>query len=186
MSIVTFDRDQADWGSQKIYPDGTLLPFNPDKAVIHWGGHTNPGDGEANEAAVLRAWQRLHLAKQPRPWFDIGYGFGFGNTGLTFRLRGFNRQSSTLGDIDKDGIPANHEAIAFVWIGGSEYMPSSAAFASWAKQSVNAKLPSRTSPWSLTQASGLLNAQATSGANGYWTRAGSSDQRSGNQILKET
>ena len=130
MSIVTFDRDQADWGSVKIYPDGILTPFKPDKAVIHWGGYTNPGNSEANEAAVLRAIQKMHMAKKPHPWFDIGYGIGVGNTGLVYRLRGLNRQAATRGDIDKDGIPANQEAWAFLWIGGSGYVPSPAALAS--------------------------------------------------------
>ena len=125
--MIAFDRDQKDWGSEKIYPDGILNPFKPDKAVIHWGGYPNPGDSEANEAAALRAIQKAHIKKG---WFDIAYGVGFGNTGLVYRLRGLNRQAATRGDIDKDGIPANHEAWAFLWIGGSGYTPSPGAYAS--------------------------------------------------------
>ena len=128
--MITFDRNQKDWGSIRLYPDGTLPPFTMDKIVIHWGGSTNPGSGEVNEAAVLRAWQRNHLAKKPHPWTDIAYGFAFGNSSLVYRCRGFNRQAATSGDYDGDGIPENEEAISLVWIGGSGYTPSPGAYAS--------------------------------------------------------
>ncbi len=116
LQTIRFDRDQWQWKSRTKYADGTLRPFKMDKVVIHWGGYTNPGDGEADEAAVLRGWQRYHM--DSKGWTDVAYNFPIGNSGLTYRARGMNRSGATSGDFDDDGIPENYEALAFVWIGG--------------------------------------------------------------------
>lgn len=128
---LPYDRDQPDWGSRTSYPDGTKLPFDVDKIVIHWGGGTDPdGDDdiptEGEEAAILRSWQRFHI--DGKGWSDIAYNYGIGNTGLLYRLRGWNRSGATSGDIDQDGIPENQEAVALVWIGGTAGRPSVEAF----------------------------------------------------------
>jgi len=118
---IYYDRDQFEWGSRTRYEDGTQRPFTLDKIVLHWGGNTDP-DGadnvatEAEESAILRGWQRYHI--DSKGWTDIAYGFGFGNTGLVYRCRGYNRQGATSGDYDNDGIKENYEAMSFVWIGG--------------------------------------------------------------------
>lgn len=127
---VSFDRDQAAWGSRLTYPDGTTS-FNLDKIVIHWGGLTNGGAGsEAVESRILRGWQGYHI--DSKGWSDIAYGYAVGQTGLRYRLRGWNRQGATSGDIDDDGIPENAEAVSFVWIGGTKTAggPSPAALRS--------------------------------------------------------
>ena len=129
---ITFDIDQAGWESTTSYPDGTLLPFKLDKIVIHWGGNTDP-DGPDDvatfreEADILRSWQRFHMAP-PREWTDIAYNFAVGNTGLSYRLRGFNRSGATSGDFEGDGIPENEEALALVWIGGTAGTPTVEAY----------------------------------------------------------
>jgi hypothetical protein len=125
---MRFDLDQLEWGSRTVYPDGSKRPWNLDKIVLHWGGSTDPGDGQDHESAVLRGWQRYHM--DTKGWTDIAYGFGFGNSGLVYRCRGFNRQGATSGDYDNDGIKENYEALSFVWIGGLGHgPPSDAAFA---------------------------------------------------------
>ncbi len=131
--MIRFDRNQHEWGSTTAYNDGTLRPFKLDKIVIHWGGNTDP-DGpddvasETEEAAILRSWQRFHMAP-PREWTDIAYNYAVGNTGLSYRCRGLNRSGATSGDYDNDGIPENEEAIAFVWIGGTAGLPTVEAYA---------------------------------------------------------
>ena len=127
MSAIVFDRDQPDWGSTTEYADGTKLPWKLDKLVLHYGGSTDPGDGEAHEAKVLRNWQSWHI--NGRGWTDIAYNFAVGNTGLPYRLRGFNRSGATSGDLDDDGIKENYEALALVWIGGAPHEPTDAAYA---------------------------------------------------------
>ena len=145
--IVRFDRDQSDWstgvdevknGREMVpypYPDGALRPFVLDKIVLHWGGGTDP-DGpadtpdEAWEIRVLRGWQNYHIGS--KGWTDIAYGFGVGNTGLRYRLRGLNRQGATSGDFDGDGIPENSEALALVWVGGAAGIPTEDAYRSMA------------------------------------------------------
>ena len=129
MSIVTFARDQADWGSLRIYRDGTLTPFKVDKVVIHHIGNGHAPTTEAGVIRTLRAIQRGHLN---RGWVDSAYAFGFDNQGLVWRIRGFNRSGATSGDLYNDGIPENHEALALLWIGGNASAPSAAAYASMA------------------------------------------------------
>lgn len=129
---LRIDRDQHQWGSRTRYPDGHLRPFTLDKLVLHWGGYTDP-DGpdnvptEAEEAAILRGWQRYHI--DSKGWTDIAYNYAMGNTGLVYRLRGMNRSGATSGDLEPDGIRENYEALSLVWIGGSGHDVSDAAFA---------------------------------------------------------
>ncbi len=127
---ITVDVDQAGWKSQKIYGDGTLSGlWVPDKAVIHWGGSTTPPDSPSGERRLLRGWQAYHLG---RGWRDIAYNYAVGNSGTTYRLRGWNPGGATSGDYEGDGIRENNEAVACVWLGGSGGDISPAAYASMA------------------------------------------------------
>lgn len=123
--MIHYDLDQWQWGSRTNYPDHTKLPFKMDKIVIHWGGYTNPGNGQADEMAILRGWQRYHI--DSKGWTDIAYNFAVGNSGLSYRLRGFNRSGATSGDYEGDGIKENYEALAIVWLGGQGHGISLAA-----------------------------------------------------------
>ena len=133
MFVVPFDFDQDQWRSRTRYPDRTKLPWKVDKSVLHWGGHTNPGDSSlsfdeqvAYEMSILQGWQRYHI--DSKGWTDIAYSYGVGNSGMRYRLRGENRAGATSGDYDGDGIPENVEARALVWIGGLGHSPSDAAY----------------------------------------------------------
>jgi len=131
---IPFDYDQADWGSTEIYADGTKTPWDPDKIVIHWGGGTNtPAADPGWEMDRLRRWQNFHINN--RGWTDIAYNYAVGQSGSIYRLRGQNRSGATSGDADDDDIPENHEALAFVWIGGSgtEDGPTDEAYAAMSK-----------------------------------------------------
>ena len=128
----TADIDQAEWGSRLEYPDGHMLPWAPDKWVIHYGGGPNEaGDPDlltgqlAAEAAVLRSWQRFHI--DDRGWQDIAYNYAIGQSSKLYRLRGENRAGATRGDHDRDGIPENHEARAVVFILGGSQQPTESA-----------------------------------------------------------
>ena len=118
--------DQWEWGSTLDYGDDHW-PLNPvDEIVIHWGGSTqsqprdetfqvSPPDTDF-EMSILRGWQRFHRGKG---WRDIAYSYAVGNTGNRYRLRGWNQNGATSGDIDGDGIATSSESIAVVWIGGT-------------------------------------------------------------------
>ncbi len=146
--MVPFDRNQTDWGSRLIYPDGTKGPWNPDKWVVHYGGGRNtagdiggrtPTDQIAAEQKVLRSWQRWHI--DGRGWQDIAYNYAIGQSGTIYRLRGENRAGATRGDYDQDGIPENHEARAVVFILGGDQVPSDAAYAAFRHMWVSDPMP---------------------------------------------
>jgi hypothetical protein len=124
--MIRFDYDQAGWGSRRVYQDGALKPFAPDKVIVHWGGNGREARGIAEEMRFLRSWQSWHI--YGRGWVDIAYAFGVGNTGSSYRLRGYNRSGAQSGDYEGDGIKENHEAIAIIWIGGKAGVISPAAF----------------------------------------------------------
>ena len=122
------DYDQADWGSTTRYADGDLTGlWVPDKAVVHWGGLTDPPRTIPGEMALLQSWQRYHINN--KGWRDIAYNYGVGNSGSSYRLRGWNPSGATRGDFEGDGIKENNEAVAIVWLGGSRGVPTNAAFA---------------------------------------------------------
>ena len=125
--MIAVDRDQAGWRSTRIYGDGELSGlWVPDKVVVHWGGATVPPVTKAGERSLLRGWQRFHI--NSRGWRDIAYNYAVGNSGTTYRLRGWNPSGATSGDFEGDGIPENNEAVACVWLGGSGGRISGKAF----------------------------------------------------------
>ncbi len=123
---ITYDHDQADWGSSRIYDDMTLDGlWAPDKVIVHWGGATIPPTTRFGERRILQGWQRYHLS---RGWQDLAYGAGVGNSGDAYRIRGWNHSGAQSGDYEGDGIPENSEAFAIVWIGGAGGPISDAAY----------------------------------------------------------
>ncbi len=125
---ITYDHDQADWGSRRVYDDGDLAGlWVPDKVVIHWGGDTVPPVTRLGERRLFRGWQNYHI--DTKGWRDLAYGAGVGNSGDAYRARGWNPQGATSGDFEDDGIPENNEAWAIVWMGGSGGPISDAAYA---------------------------------------------------------
>lgn len=134
MNTIPFDQDQKQWGSVKSYPDGTLQPWSVDKWVVHYGGGPNAAGGSmsvTSEAAQLRSWQRYHI--ESKGWHDIAYNYAIGQSGTIYRLRGENRSGATAGDFEDDGIPANHEARAVVFILGGTQRPTSEALESFGR-----------------------------------------------------
>ncbi len=128
LSGITYDLDQAGWGSSLEYDDRTLDGlWDPSMVVIHWGGVTIPPSTTLGINRLFRGWQRYHLGKG---WQDIAYGAGVGNDGLTRRLRGWNHQGATRG--------YNSEAWACVWAGGSGGPISPKAYAAMARIVQNA------------------------------------------------
>lgn len=128
---IMFDYDQADWGAQKVFPDGGLEGlWVPDKFVIHYGG--NPSfagwvPDVAKEMSALRIYEQSHLS---RGWRAIGYNYAVGQSGSVYRLRGQNPSGATSGDYEDDGIRENAEAIAILAILGGDQVPSDAMLAS--------------------------------------------------------
>ncbi len=129
--MIDVDYDQPDWKSTRIYGDGGLSGlWVPDKVVIHWGGLTVPPVTKAGERRLLRGWQRFHI--DSRGWRDIAYNYAVGNSGATYRLRGWNPSGATSGDFEGDGIRENNEAVACVWLGGAGGRISAKAYAAMA------------------------------------------------------
>lgn len=128
LSGITYDHDQADWGSRLVYDDGDLAGlWVPDKVVVHWGGNTVPPVTRWGERRLFRGWQDYHI--DSKGWRDLAYGAGVGNSGDAYRARGWNPQGATSGDYEPDGIRENAEAWAPVWLGGAGGAISDAAYA---------------------------------------------------------
>ena len=79
LSGITYDLDQAGWGSALEYDDRTLDGlWDPSKVVVHWGGLTIPPRTTRGINRLFRGWQRFHLGKG---WQDIAYGAGSATMG---------------------------------------------------------------------------------------------------------
>lgn len=116
------------WGARIRY-DGWTDRFTPDDGIaIHYGGGANiAGDASraatrgfdfpslAAERSVLRTYERYHLNKG---WRGLAYGWAVGQSGLIYRIRGWNRYGAHLGDVDGDGIANNDEVIPVLFILG--------------------------------------------------------------------
>lgn len=119
-----------EWGARVDY-DAWTDRFTPDDGVaLHHGGGVNYPAGRApynlaNEIAQVRGWEGFHLGKG---WRGIGYGFGVGQTGTIFRMRGFGTYGAHTGDVDGDGIANNTEIVPIIWVAsGNHHKVSDAA-----------------------------------------------------------
>lgn len=113
-----------EWGARVDY-DAWDDPYSPDDGIaIHHGGsgdyaaHNEPYY-EGKEMAQLRSWERFHIDE--RGWRGIAYGWGLGQSGTVYRLRGWNRYGAHLGDHDGDGIANNEEIIPILFIGSGNH-----------------------------------------------------------------
>ncbi len=104
------------WQAQIDYDLWTDPVFEKDAIAIHHGGG---GDYLAaqepfsisKEMALLRKWERYHLAKG---WRGLAYGYGIGMTGTAYRIRGWNNYGAHLGDVDGDGVANNKEIVPVI------------------------------------------------------------------------
>jgi hypothetical protein len=119
------------WGARVDY-DQWNDPYTPDDGIaLHHGGssdypaHRKPYSQD-KEMAQLRGWEAFHI--DGRGWRGIAYGWGLGQSGTLYRLRGWNTYGAHLGDVDGDGIANNAEILPVVFIGsGSRVSLSPAA-----------------------------------------------------------
>jgi hypothetical protein len=98
--------------------------YSPDDGVaLHHGGGSDypagrlPYSVEA-EKVQLRAWEQYHLGKG---WRGLAYGWGVGQTGTIYRIRGWAAYGAHTGDVDGDGIANNDEIIPLIFIGSGNH-----------------------------------------------------------------
>lgn len=106
-------------------------PYTPDEGVvIHHGGGADYGAAKEpfsqdKEIIMLQSWESYHF--DIRGWRGLAYGWGIGQTGTIYRIRGWNSYGAHRGDIDGDGIANNEELIPIIWIlSGNQHRPSQA------------------------------------------------------------
>ena len=116
----------VDWGAQVNTLVWSDVWVEKDKLVLHHGGGPNqagsinpdPVAQVEDEIRQVRSWEAFHLSKPHRA---IDYGFLLGQSGNIYVGRGFNLSGAHWNndDVDDDGIPENHEALAVCAILGS-------------------------------------------------------------------
>lgn len=119
------------WGALVDY-DQWNDRFTPDDGVaLHHGGggdyaaHRAPYS-RSKEIQQLQQWEGYHIFG--KGWRGLAYGFGVGQTGDIYRIRGFNTYGAHRGDLDGDGIANNAEIVPILFIGsGSRVRLSQAA-----------------------------------------------------------
>lgn len=113
-----------DWGARVDY-DKWRDTYTPDKAIaLHHGGS---GDYPAarkpwsveREMAQLRAWEAWHI--DGRGWRGLAYGWGIGQSGTVYRIRGWHTYGAHTGDWDGDGVNNNVDTIPFIWIASGNH-----------------------------------------------------------------
>lgn len=137
----------SDWNALVDY-DEWHDPFRPKEGIVlhHGGGHNYPAGVEpysrAKEVQQLQQWESYHL--YGKGWRGLAYGYGIGQTGTVYRIRGNNRYGAHLGDIDGDGIANNVELMPVIFIGSGDHVRlSDAAHESlvWLRHQIGAHLP---------------------------------------------
>lgn len=112
------------WGAQEDYDKWTDTYTPDDGVALHHGGGSNYRAGRApfsqgEEMAQLRGWERYHI--QTKGWRGLAYGWGLGQTGTVYRIRGWSTYGAHTGDVDGDGIANNREIIPIIFIGSGNW-----------------------------------------------------------------
>ncbi len=119
----------VDWGAAVDYDKWRDRYTIDDAWAIHHGGGgdytaARPPFSPAAEESQLRSWESYHLR---RGWRGLAYGWAIGQTGATYRARGWNFYAAHRGDLDADGISNNSEVIPVLFIlSGLRHSPSPA------------------------------------------------------------
>lgn len=123
----------TEWGAMVDYDTWTDRAYVKERAAVHYNGPAVSaavlrGDEEA-EKQFLRAVERYH--KVTRGWRGIAYAWAIGNSGIIYRLRGWNRYGAHRGDYDGDGTLANDEIIPIFFMVGADQHPTTQAKAAF-------------------------------------------------------
>lgn len=119
----TWALSPSDWGARVDY-DTWNDTYTPDDSIAyHHGGGSNYEAGRSpylrsKEIQQLQAWEYGHLLKG---WRGLAYGWGIGQTGDAYRIRGWNTYGAHTGDVDADHISNNKEVIPFLFIGSGHW-----------------------------------------------------------------
>lgn len=118
-----------EWGARVDY-DLWDDRYTPDDGVaLHHGGSADYPAGRPpftweKEVAQLRSWEQYHLSKG---WRGLAYGWGVGQTGNVYRIRGWNSYGAHTGDVDGDGISNNSEIVPIIFLGSGNHTALSPA-----------------------------------------------------------
>lgn len=145
-----FDHAPSEWGATKDYDSWTDPYIDKDGLVIHYGGGANTAGSVTgvyaeqidDETAVLRGWERYHVGTRDpetgelisgQGWRGLAYNWAIGQSGRLYRVRSWALNGAHWGndDIDEDGIPANAEKIAVVFILGGDQIATPEAIATF-------------------------------------------------------
>jgi len=113
----------AEWGASQDYDSWGDTHTPDDGVALHHGGGSDYPAAQTpytpeKEMVLLRSWERYHLSKG---WRGLAYGWGVGQSGTIYRIRGWNRYGAHLGDIDGDGIANNTEIVPVIWIASGNH-----------------------------------------------------------------
>lgn len=126
-----------EWGAQVDYDSWNDRRVVKDKVIAHYGGNASfAGDEEKAaergypfpsvelEKHALRTYEQGHLS---RGWRGLAYGWAVGQSGVTYRIRGWNLYGAHKGDLDLDGVPESAEGIPVLFILGGDQVPTADA-----------------------------------------------------------
>lgn len=133
----TWSLSPKEWGARVDYDQWNDRYTPDDGVVLHNGGNGNYPAAIAPYTAVkeidqLRRWEDYHI--DGRGWRGLAYGWAIGQSGICYRVRGWNTYGAHQGDIDGDGIPNNAELLPVLWIAsGLHHTPSEAFHATFTR-----------------------------------------------------
>jgi len=113
-----------DWNARVDYDQWRDL-FSPDDGVaLHHGGGSDYPAGrtpysQAKEIKQLQDWESYHI--DTKGWRGLAYGWGVGQTGAIYRIRGWATYGAHTGDVDGDGIANNSEIVPIIFIGSGHH-----------------------------------------------------------------
>ena len=120
------------WGARppKGGAPASRSPQSRRGVVFHWNGPPMNATTEAKAAAAMRAVQNWHMdgtSDTKKPWSDIAYSYGIGQTGAVYEGRGDWLQFAN--GKNQFGTPLGDEGdwYSVIWLGGVGEKPTSAA-----------------------------------------------------------